>query len=86
MKNRWDDKAADEAVRRWGAEYGEDLALRLYTARLIGREALEAQKAEGVSQQLVGWVLEGRGILRPHQKVLTARGEGETTSGTLENG
>ncbi len=49
--------------------------------RFIGREALEAQKAEGVSQQLVGLVLEGRGILRPHQKVLTARGEGETTSG-----
>ena len=26
-------------------------------------------------------MLEGRGILRPHQKVLTALGEGETTSG-----
>ena len=26
-------------------------------------------------------VLEGRGILRPKQRVLTARGEGETTSG-----
>lgn len=49
--------------------------------RFIGREALEAQQAEGVSRQLVGLVLEGRGILRPHQKVLTARGEGETTSG-----
>jgi aminomethyltransferase len=49
--------------------------------RFIGREALEAQKAEGVSRRLVGLVLEGRGILRPHQKVLTTRGEGETTSG-----
>jgi len=49
--------------------------------RFIGREALESQKAEGVSRRLVGLVLEGRGILRPHQKVLTARGEGETTSG-----
>jgi aminomethyltransferase len=49
--------------------------------RFIGREALESQKAEGVSRRLAGLVLEGRGILRPHQKVLTARGEGETTSG-----
>jgi aminomethyltransferase len=49
--------------------------------RFIGREALVAQKAEGVSRRLVGLVLEGRGIFRPHQKVLTARGEGETTSG-----
>ncbi len=31
--------------------------------------------------RLAGLVLEGRGILRPRQKVLTARGEGETTSG-----
>jgi len=47
----------------------------------IGREALETQTARGISLRLVGLVLEGRGILRPRQKVLTARGEGETTSG-----
>jgi aminomethyltransferase len=49
--------------------------------KFIGREALEAQKAEGVRRRLVGLVLEGRGILRPHQRVVTAAGEGETTSG-----
>lgn len=49
--------------------------------RFIGREALETQTARGISLRLVGLVLEGRGILRPQQKVLTARGEGETTSG-----
>ena len=49
--------------------------------RFIGREALETQKARGINLRLAGLVLEGRGILRPHQKVLTARGEGETTSG-----
>ncbi len=49
--------------------------------RFIGRGALESQKAEGVSRRLVGLVLEGRGILRPLQRVLTTRGEGETTSG-----
>ena len=47
----------------------------------IGREVLEAQQAGGISRRLAGLVLEGRGILRPHQKVLTACGEGETTSG-----
>jgi len=49
--------------------------------RFIGRKALETQTARGISLRLVGLVLEGRGILRPRQKVLTARGEGETTSG-----
>jgi aminomethyltransferase len=49
--------------------------------KFIGREALEVQKEEGVSRRLAGLVLEGRGILRPHQKVLIAGGEGETTSG-----
>ena len=49
--------------------------------KFIGREALEIQKAAGVPRRLVGLVLEGRGILRPHQRVVTAAGEGETTSG-----
>ncbi len=47
----------------------------------IGREALELQKTNGPGRRLIGLVLEGRGILRPHQKVLTDQGEGETTSG-----
>ncbi|MHC4092430.1 MAG: hypothetical protein ACYSVY_19520 [Planctomycetota bacterium] len=38
MKSRWKDRAADEAVREWGVRYGDDLALRLYTARLIGQQ------------------------------------------------
>jgi aminomethyltransferase len=49
----------------------------------IGRPALERQKAEGLRNKLVGLVLEGRGVLRPHQKVLTPAGEGMTTSGTF---
>ncbi|NNF60070.1 MAG: glycine cleavage system aminomethyltransferase GcvT [Gammaproteobacteria bacterium] len=48
----------------------------------IGRAALEQQKAAGVEQKLVGLVLLGRGVLRAHQKIVTAAGEGETTSGT----
>ncbi len=49
----------------------------------IGREALEKEKAAGVKYKLVGLVLEGRGVLRGHQKVVTEAGEGETTSGTF---
>ncbi len=47
----------------------------------IGREALESQQVNGPGRHLIGLVLEGRGILRSHQRVLTDRGEGETTSG-----
>jgi aminomethyltransferase len=49
----------------------------------IGREALERQKAEGVYNKLAGLVLEDRGVLRPGQKVITAAGEGITTSGSF---
>lgn len=49
----------------------------------IGREALEAIKAEGVFQKMVGLVLEDKGVIRSHQKVLCESGEGEVTSGTF---
>lgn len=49
----------------------------------IGRPVLEAQRSAGVPQQLVGLVLEDKGVLRSHQKVYTAQGEGEITSGTF---
>jgi aminomethyltransferase len=50
----------------------------------IGRGALEAQRARGVSRKLVGLALEERGVLRGHQKVIVPEvGEGEITSGTF---
>ncbi|MDX1443589.1 MAG: glycine cleavage system aminomethyltransferase GcvT [Gammaproteobacteria bacterium] len=49
----------------------------------IGRKVLEKQKAEGAPRKLVGLVLEERGVLRGHQKVITGAGEGEVTSGTF---
>ncbi len=49
----------------------------------IGREVLESQRAAGPGRVLVGLVLDGRGVLRGHQKVLTDKGEGETTSGSF---
>jgi aminomethyltransferase len=50
----------------------------------IGRAALEAQRRGGVPRKLVGLVLEERGVLRSHQKVVVPGvGEGEMTSGTF---
>ena len=50
----------------------------------IGRAALEALQARGLSRKLVGLLLADRGVLRSHQKVLVpGAGEGETTSGTF---
>jgi aminomethyltransferase len=50
----------------------------------IGRSALEAQRSAGVPRKLVGLVLEERGVLRSHQKVVVpGSGEGELTSGTF---
>lgn len=49
----------------------------------IGRAALEAQRAAGVHDTLVGLVFEGRGVLRAGQTVRTADGDGVITSGTF---
>ncbi len=50
--------------------------------RFIGRDVLERQKAEGLARVLLGLVLEGRGVLRNHQRVrCNGLGEGEVTSG-----
>ncbi len=50
----------------------------------IGREALEAVRARGSGRKLVGLLLDDRGVLRSHQKVvITGVGEGEITSGTF---
>jgi aminomethyltransferase len=48
-----------------------------------GRGVLEAQKTNGVPRQLIGLVMDDKGVLRHGQKVLTARGEGEILSGTF---
>jgi aminomethyltransferase len=48
----------------------------------IGRDALAAQKAAGVPRRQVGLLLEDKGVLRGHQRVVTPAGDGEITSGT----
>jgi aminomethyltransferase len=54
----------------------------------IGRKALEALKAAGLKKRLVALVLDDRGVLRGHQKVIVpgqpdGQNEGEITSGTF---
>ena len=49
----------------------------------IGRAALEAQKAAGAPRQMIGLVMDEKGVLRHGQTVLTAAGDGEILSGTF---
>jgi aminomethyltransferase len=49
----------------------------------IGKDALLQQKAQGVESKLIGLVLQGRGVLRHGQRVVTGAGEGLTTSGSF---
>jgi len=49
----------------------------------IGRKALESLKGAGLKKKFVALVLDDRGVLRGHQKVVTPAGEGEITSGTF---
>lgn len=53
----------------------------LATARdFVGKSAL---LEHGQRKQFLGLLLEDRGVLRAHQKVVTAQGEGEITSGSF---
>ena len=38
MKNRWSDRDASQFTARYTAQWGEDLALRTYTSRLLGAD------------------------------------------------
>jgi aminomethyltransferase len=78
----------DETISPLQAAMGWTVAWEPVDRAFIGRDALEAEKAAGVATKLVGLVLEGRGIMRSHQKVLVdlgngEQGEGEVTSGTF---
>ena len=49
----------------------------------VGREALHQQREIGATQRFVGLVLEEKGVLRAHQRVVTSGGTGEITSGSF---
>ncbi len=74
----------DETISPFEANMGWTVAMEPAERKFVGREALETQKAAGVKRKLVGLVLQGKGVLRAHQKVIVPGvGEGETTSGTF---
>jgi aminomethyltransferase len=77
-----------ETVSPLQANMGWTIAWEPKDRRFLGRDALEAEKAAGVATKLVGLVLDGRGVMRSHQKVIVdlgngEQGEGEVTSGTF---
>ena len=72
----------DESVTPLESALAWTVALKDERA-FIGRDALLAQKERGVENKLVGLVLQGRGVLRPGQRVVTDVGEGVTTSGSF---
>ena len=49
----------------------------------IGKAAVEAEKAAGVAAKLTGLVMQGKGVLRHGQTVITDQGEGIITSGVF---
>ncbi|MFC3152469.1 glycine cleavage system aminomethyltransferase GcvT [Litoribrevibacter euphylliae] len=74
----------DETTSPLVSNMGWTIAWEPADRDFIGRAALEAEKAQGPAQKLVGLVLEDKGVLRGHQKVIVdGVGEGETTSGTF---
>ena len=49
----------------------------------IGRKSLENFKSGGVSYTIYGLILNDKGVIRDHQRVITDKGEGEVTSGSF---
>ena len=72
----------DESVTPYEAALGWTVALD-EGRDFIGREVLERQKAEGNARQMIGLVMDEKGVLRHGQRVITAHGDGEILSGTF---
>lgn len=74
----------DESISPLAANMGWTIAWEPEERVFIGREALQAQRESGITDKLVGLVMESRGVLRAHQRVvIEGVGEGEITSGTF---
>ena len=74
----------DEATNPLESGLTWTIAFEPASRDFVGRAALEAIRARGGLRKLVGLVLEERGVLRSHQKVVVPGvGEGEVTSGTF---
>ena len=72
----------DETVTPWEAGLAWTVALDA-GRDFIGRSALEKQQAHGVPREMIGLVMDEKGVLRHGQRVVTAHGDGEILSGTF---
>jgi len=72
----------DESVTPLESGLGWTVAMKDERA-FMGKAALLQQKSRGVDNKLIGLVLQGRGVLRPGQRIVTDAGEGQTTSGSF---
>ena len=70
----------DENISPYEAGLKWTVDLKDAARDFIGKSALAARR---VDVQFAGLLLLDRGVLRAHQKVITAQGEGEITSGTF---
>ncbi len=73
----------DETISPLSAGMAWTIAWEPSERDFIGRKALETLKSEGIKHKLVGLILEDKGVLRGHQKVVTEFGDGEITSGSF---
>jgi aminomethyltransferase len=73
----------DESTSPLESGLGWTVAWEPADREFIGRPALEAQRGAGPARKLVGLLLEDRGVLRAHQRIVTPAGEGEVTSGSF---
>lgn len=71
----------DDEVTPLEAGLGWTIAWEPPDRDFIGREALARQREQGATRSLVGLLLEGRGIAREQQRVVTDAGDGVVTSG-----
>ena len=72
----------DEGISPLEAGLGWTVAWQPEDRRFIGRDALETMKANPDRRRFVGLLLEDKGVLRAHQRVVVeGAGDGETTSG-----
>ena len=72
----------DESVSPLEAGLGWTIAWEPSERDFIGRDALQSKRESTDRQRFVGLLLEDKGVLRNHQKVVVdGIGEGEITSG-----
>lgn len=73
----------DETVSPWEAALAWTISLEPAERDFIGRAALVAQKTGGSAREMIGLVLDDKGVLRHGQRVITRCGDGEILSGSF---